>query len=89
VNNTLKDDGSEMAVQLKFRSMEDFEPGKIAEAVPALKKLLETRNQLRDLATKADLSPELEGLLERVLQNEDDLKQLSEQLGLGKSGEGE
>ncbi|HEY4264835.1 MAG TPA: type VI secretion system contractile sheath small subunit [Micropepsaceae bacterium] len=89
VNNTMKDDGSEMAVQLKFRSMDDFEPGKIAESVPALKKLLETRNQLRDLATKADLSPELEGLLERVLQNEDDLKKLSEQLGLGRSGEGE
>src|SRR6266550_5214069 len=33
VKNTLKDDGSEMAVQLKFRSMEDFEPGKIAENV--------------------------------------------------------
>ena len=87
VQNTLRDDGSEIPVQLKFRSMDDFEPGRIAENVPALKKLLDTRNQLRDLASKADLSPDLEGLLERVLQNEEDLKKLSDQLGLGKEGE--
>ena len=64
-------------VQLKFNSMEDFEPGRIVEQVPALKKLLDTRNQLRDLMTKVDRSEELEGLLERVLQNESDLKALS------------
>jgi len=86
VQNTLRDDGSEMPVQLKFRSMDDFEPGKIAESVPVLKKLLDTRNQLRDLAAKADLSPDLEGLLERVLSNEEDLKKLSDQLGLKKEG---
>lgn len=87
VQNTLRDDGSEMPVQLKFRSMDDFEPGKIAESVPVLKKLLDTRNQLRDLAAKADLSPDLEGLLERVLSNEEDLKKLSDQLGLGQEPE--
>ena len=27
VENTLEDDGSEMAVELKFNSMDDFEPG--------------------------------------------------------------
>src|SRR5215210_4131138 len=29
VENTLKGDGSELAVQLKFRSMEDFEPARV------------------------------------------------------------
>jgi type VI secretion system protein ImpB len=82
VKNTLAGDDSLMAVQLKFKNMEDFEPGSIAEQVPALKKLLETRNQLRDLMTKVDRSDELEKLLERVLQNESDLKALSSQLGL-------
>ena len=47
VENTLQDDGSQMAVGLKFRSIEDFEPGRVVEQVPALKKLMETRNQLR------------------------------------------
>jgi type VI secretion system protein ImpB len=87
VNNTLAGDDSLVPVQLKFRTMEDFEPARIAEQVPALKKLLDTRNQLRDLMTKVDRSQELEGLLERVLQNESDLKALSSQLGLDKPQE--
>lgn len=87
VANTLKDDGSEMAVNLKFKSMDDFEPGRIAEQVPALKKLIETRNKLRDLMTKVDRSEELEGLLEQVLQNQEQLKKLSDDLGLGQDQE--
>jgi type VI secretion system protein ImpB len=81
VDNTLAADDSLMEVQLKFRTMSDFEPGRIAEQVPALKMLLDTRNRLRDLMTKVDRSVELENLLERVLQNEADLKALSSQLG--------
>ena len=81
VKNTLAGDDSEIPMTLKFRSMDDFEPGRIAEQVPALKKLLDTRNRLRDLMTKIDRSAELEGLLERVLQNQTELKALSSQLG--------
>jgi type VI secretion system protein ImpB len=87
VTNTLKNDGSEMAVNLKFNSMEDFEPGRIAEQVPALKKLLDTRNKLRDLMTKVDRSEDLETLLEQVLQKDDQLKQLSDDLGVKPAGE--
>jgi type VI secretion system protein ImpB len=87
VNNTLAGDDSLLPIQLKFRSMADFEPAQVAEQVPALKKLLDTRNQLRDLMTKVDRSQELEGLLERVLQNDSDLKALSSQLGLDKPKE--
>jgi type VI secretion system protein ImpB len=82
VDNTLADDGSQMAVNLKFNSIEDFDPARVVEQVPALKSLLETRNKLRDLLSKADRSEELETLLEQVLQNNDELKTLSAQLGL-------
>ncbi|MBW8270237.1 type VI secretion system contractile sheath small subunit [Caldovatus aquaticus] len=82
VKNTLADDGSEMAVQLKFRSIEDFEPGRVAEQIPALKALLETRAKLRDLMSKADRSEELENLLEQVLQDKEKLARLSSELGL-------
>jgi type VI secretion system protein ImpB len=82
VENTLQDDGSQMAVELKFRSMEDFEPGAIVNQVPALKKLMETRNQLRDLMTKVDRSDQLEKVLERVLQSTDDLKKMGSDLGV-------
>jgi type VI secretion system protein ImpB len=82
VENTLAGDGSEMAVSLKFKSMEDFEPGRIVEQVEPLKKLLETRNKLRDLMSKVDRSENLEALLERVLQNDAELKNLGQSLGV-------
>ena len=84
VDNKLSEDGGEMAVDLKFNSIEDFEPARVAEQVPALKALLETRAKLRDLMSKVDRSEELEGLLEQVLKNETELKSLSSQLGLDK-----
>jgi type VI secretion system protein ImpB len=84
VDNKLADDGSEMAVSLKFNAIEDFEPARVAEQVPALKALLETRNKLRDLMSKVDRSEQLESLLEQILTNESELKSLSDQLGLEK-----
>ncbi len=76
-----------MAVELKFRSMEDFEPGRIVEQIEPLRKLLETRNQLRDLMTKVDRSEDLEAVLEKVLQSTEALDQLKGELGTGESGE--
>ena len=84
VDNKLADDGSQMAVSLQFDSIEDFEPARVAEQVPALKVLLETRNKLRDLMSKVDRSEQLESLLEQILTNENELKSLSGQLGLEK-----
>ena len=84
VDNTLAGDGSQMAVNLKFRSLDDFEPAKVAEQVPALKAMLETRAKLRDLMSKVDRSDELESLLEQVLQDKDKLDKLSAELGLDK-----
>src|ERR671933_2081025 len=81
VENTLKNDGSEMAVQLKFNSMDDFEPGRVVQQVEPLRKLLETRDRLRDLLTKVDRSEDLEALLDKVLQNTDELKKLQTELG--------
>jgi type VI secretion system protein ImpB len=82
VDNKLSEDGGQMAVGLKFNSIEDFEPARVAGQVPALRTLMETRAKLRDLMSKVDRSEELEGLLEKVLQNENELKSLSGQLGL-------
>jgi len=87
VENTLQNDGTELAVSLKFESMDDFEPGSIVNQVPALKALLDARNELRDLMSKADRSEELERLLEDILQNKADLSQLINQLGGDKKAE--
>ncbi|MBS0639396.1 MAG: type VI secretion system contractile sheath small subunit [Acetobacteraceae bacterium] len=84
VENTLAGDGSQMAVDLKFNAIDDFEPGRIVDQVPALRNLLETRNKLRDLMSKVDRSADLESLLEQILQNQNDLTALSGTLGVEK-----
>ena len=81
VENTLADDGSEMSVELAFKSMADFEPAAIVEQVEPLRKLLDVRNQLRDLLSKADRSQDLENLLEQILTNKEQLDALNKQLG--------
>jgi type VI secretion system protein ImpB len=87
VDNKLSEEGGQIAVGLKFNGIEDFEPARVAQQVPALRTLMETRTKLRDLMSKVDRSEELEGLLEKVLQNENQLKELQGQLG-GEAKEG-
>lgn len=81
------EEDKEMAVDLKFSSIEDFEPGQVVQQVEPLRKLQEKRDMLRDLLAKADGSEKLESILERVLQNDEELKALADELGVeGKSG---
>ena len=47
VDNTLSGEGK-LGIDLTFNSMKDFTPGRIAEMVPALKKLLDARQELSD-----------------------------------------
>ena len=63
VENTLKGDGSEMPVQLKFSSMSDFDPSAVVQQVEPLRKLQETRDKIRDLLSKVDLSDDLDSAL--------------------------
>lgn len=74
VENTLENDGSELGVQLKFNSMEDFEPARIVDQVEPLKKLMETRNKLKQLQVMVDRSEDLEEALEKTLKETDKLK---------------
>ncbi len=87
VENTLAGDGSQMAVNLEFKSMADFEPARVVNQVEPLRKLMEARNKLRDLMSKVDRSEELESLLEQVLQNSGDLEKMAGELGIDKSGD--
>ncbi|CAN5420172.1 type VI secretion system contractile sheath small subunit [soil metagenome] len=81
VENTIEGNGKEFEVNLKFRSMEDFEPENIVQQVDPLRSLMETRNRLRDLMAKADGSDELNGLLEQILQDSSKLANLNSELG--------
>jgi type VI secretion system protein ImpB len=82
VENTLAGDGSELALQLKFNSIEDFEPGKVVEQVEPLRKLLEQRNKLRDLLTTIDRAQSLEPEIEELLSNTERMRSLAKELGL-------
>jgi type VI secretion system protein ImpB len=84
VENTLSEDGGTMPVSLRFDSIEDFEPARVLQQVPALKALLETRDRLRDLMSKADRSEKLEELLEQILKNPGEIGRLAEDLAAGK-----
>ena len=82
VDNVLTDDNSQIEANLSFSSMKDFTPEAIVEKVDVLKNLVETRNQLKVLLSKADRSRDLEKLLKEVLTSADTIKSLSDELGL-------
>ena len=82
VNNVIANNQTEIPVSLKFNRMEDFEPVQIINQIPILKKIFDIRNKLRDLAIKIDCSIELETILEKIVQNKNDLERLAQELGI-------
>lgn len=82
VENKLQGDGSKLGVELKFQSMEDFNPDNVVQQVDPLRKLVEARRNLSDLLAKMDGNDKLGDLLTDVLGNTDAQKQLGDQLGV-------
>ncbi|HET7605910.1 MAG TPA: type VI secretion system contractile sheath small subunit [Sphingomicrobium sp.] len=68
VDNTLSGDGK-LSVDLTFKSIDDFSPGKVAKSIPALAKLLEARQQLNDLMLYMDGKDGAQELLDRLLKD--------------------
>ncbi len=69
VDNRLKDDDSQLPVDLTFKRMEDFEPQNVARQVEPLRQLLEARTRLSDLRNKMAGNDKLEDLLEQVVRD--------------------
>jgi len=65
------DEGSEekLSVSLKFKSMGDFSPAKIARQIPATAKLLEAREQLANLLRYMDGKVDAEAKLKQLLSD--------------------
>lgn len=61
--------GSKLGVQLRFSKMEDFEPANIARQVPALKKLLEARQQLANLQRYMSAKPKAQEHIKKLLSD--------------------
>lgn len=68
-------------VALTFESIDDFNPASIVRQVDALRQLFEARQRLTDLIAKLDGNDALDGLLQNIITNTDELHQLKAQLG--------
>ena len=82
VPDTMKGEGN-LKVELNFAKFGDFHPEAIVQQVPRLAKLLEARQQLRDLLAKLDGNDELDLMLERIVQNSEELKKVQSQAHAG------
>lgn len=81
VDNRLTGDDSQLAVDLKFKSMEDFSPEAVAGQIEPLRKLVETRERLSELLSRLDGNDRLDELLQDVLSNSESLDKLKQQTG--------
>ena len=77
IDNTLSGDGSKLSVDLTFKSVEDFSPGRVAKSIPSLAKLLEARQQLNDLLLYMDGKDGAQDLLDKLLKDPALLQALS------------
>ena len=87
VDNKLTDEDTKIAVELKFKSLDDFHPENVANQIDPLKKLLEARKRLSDLLNKLDGNDRLDELLQEVIDNTESLQQLSKDAGFEKPDE--
>ena len=81
VENKLSEEGGKLGVELKFESMDDFSPDRVAQQVGPLKKLLELRTQLADLRGSLQGNEKLEEILQETLGDEAKLNKLKAELG--------
>jgi type VI secretion system protein ImpB len=81
-NKLTGEDDSKLAVELQFNHIDDFEPARVAEQVPALKELLDMRQRLTQLMSKMEGNDKLEGLLAQIMNNPEKSAELAKQVGL-------
>jgi type VI secretion system protein ImpB len=83
VENKLSDDPNapQLKVDLKFRKMEDFEPGNVAKQVKPLKEMLDLRSRLANLRSSLQGNDKLEELLLEAVGNTEKLEKLKGEIG--------
>lgn len=76
VGNKLRDEGGNLATELKFRKLDDFRPESVVQQVEPLKQLFLARQRLNDLLAKLDGNDDLDALLQDVATNTESQAQL-------------
>jgi type VI secretion system protein ImpB len=87
VPNRLSEEGGEMAVKLKFKTLQDFTPEGIVNQVPELAQILELRKALTALKGALGNSPAFRKKMQALLGDETQRSKLLTELGL-KTGDG-
>jgi type VI secretion system protein ImpB len=85
VKNKLSEDAEapDLKIDLKFKSMDDFEPENVARNVKPLKELLDLRTRLADLQGSLQGNDKLEEALLDAVNNQDKLNKLKTEIGGG------
>ncbi len=85
VDNKLSDDpeAGQLKVDLRFKSLEDFEPEQVARQVRPLRELLELRTKLADLRGTLQTNERLDELLMKAVTNTEELEKLRTELDKG------
>ncbi len=81
VQDKLTDDNDskqQMQVNLRFNKMDDFKPAGVANQVPALKKLLDARDQLKNLQLYMNGKANAEAKIQELLSDPDLMRLLRE-----------
>lgn len=83
VDNKLTDEeDAQMAVNLKFEKLKDFDPDQIIEQVPELQKLMELREALKALKSPLSNVPEFRKKVQELVKDDGARERLLKELGL-------
>ena len=83
VDNLVKPEDKELAVNLRFDTMKDFEPEEVARQIPALRELLELREALTELKGPLSQNAEFRKRLQKLLDDESQRSSILDEIGLG------
>ncbi len=87
VENKLSDKAGQIGVDLKFESLDDFSPAKVAEQVGPIKELLDLRTRLSNLRGSLQGNDQLDQALYDAVSNTEELGRLRAELGSKPEGE--
>src|SRR5687768_12899200 len=89
VENKLSEDSDagNLKVDLRFKSMDDFEPEQVARQVKPLRELLELRTRLSDLRGSLQGNDKLDEALMAAVSNTEQLDKLKQELGKEEDGQ--
>jgi type VI secretion system protein ImpB len=82
VENKLSEDpdAGRIGVNLRFKSMDDFEPEAVARQIKPLNELLELRTKLSDLRGSLQGNEKLDDILLETVKSEDKMKKLKSEV---------